>query len=383
MNKKLIALAVAGATLVPMVASAQSANPVTLYGRVYPIFESVKADGGTAVPVPTRNRVSDNGPSFVGVRGTEDVGGGLKAFFQVEFGVRLDDNVTTIAVPVATPPPGTLNNTPITGRNSGVGLQGDFGSILLGRWDTPMKTASVKIDPWEDTTIGGQQGTMGDRGNFNRRENNVVEYWTPNMSGFEGRVSYAANEGRTATVNPSSTSFSATYNQGPFYVAYTYENHKDQYKSYTSGLTFVAGGSERAQGIIGQVIFGNFKLAAMAQKYKKANPANGIASQNTEARAQSFAATYTANKNQFIYTYNTSKDSTFATVGAAALPAEAVCKTNTGGYKYLFSKRTTFVAQYVIVKNNATGLCNFGANTLAIAADQDPRGFSVGFKHLF
>ena len=118
MNKKLIALALAGACVAPA-AMAQTANPVTLYGRVYVTFESVEAKGGpsTATPVPRRQRVSDQS-SLLGVRGTEDLGGGLKAFFQLETGFKPDENNTTFAA-----------------RNSAVGLQGGWGSILLGRWD--------------------------------------------------------------------------------------------------------------------------------------------------------------------------------------------------------------------------------------------------------
>src|SRR6266851_8179150 len=56
MNKKLIALAVAGACVAPA-AMAQTANPVTLYGRVHVTFESVEATG--AGPLSRRNRVSD------------------------------------------------------------------------------------------------------------------------------------------------------------------------------------------------------------------------------------------------------------------------------------------------------------------------------------
>ena len=67
MNKKLIALAVAGACVAPA-AMAQTANPVTLYGRAYVTFESVEGKGGTAA-VPRRNRVADQA-SFIGVRGT-------------------------------------------------------------------------------------------------------------------------------------------------------------------------------------------------------------------------------------------------------------------------------------------------------------------------
>src|SRR4051794_21171154 len=71
MNKKLIALAIAGACVAPA-AMAQTANPVTLYGRVYVTLESVEAkSSGTTAAVARRTRVSDQSSLF-GVRGTED-----------------------------------------------------------------------------------------------------------------------------------------------------------------------------------------------------------------------------------------------------------------------------------------------------------------------
>ncbi len=147
MNKKLIALAVAGACVVPE-AMAQTANPVTLYGRAYATFESVEAKGsvGTVGPVIRRNRVTDQS-SLLGVRGTEDLGGGLKAFFQLETQWKLDQNDTTFAA-----------------RNSGVGLQGAWGSVLMGRWDTPFKVTTIAVDPFGDLTIGGLTSAMNGSG---------------------------------------------------------------------------------------------------------------------------------------------------------------------------------------------------------------------------
>ena len=75
----LCALAIAGACVAPA-AMAQTANPVTLYGRVSVNFESVESKG--AAPLPRRNRVEDR-VSLFGIRGTEDLGGGLAAFFSL------------------------------------------------------------------------------------------------------------------------------------------------------------------------------------------------------------------------------------------------------------------------------------------------------------
>ncbi|MEI6737101.1 MAG: porin, partial [Pseudomonadota bacterium] len=219
MNKKLIALAVAAATVAP-VAMAQTANPVTLYGRVYVMFESVKADGGTATPISSRNRVANDGPGLLGVRGTEDLGGGLKAWFQMETEFRFDSS--------------DLPN--FGNRNSGIGLTGNFGTVMLGRWDTPIKLVAAKYDQFGDTTIAGYGAAMGDRGNFGRREQNVAQYWSPNFSGFQARVSYTANEAKTATVNPVVTGFNASYDQGPVSLGYGFEKHKDIFKNYTGAV---------------------------------------------------------------------------------------------------------------------------------------------------
>ena len=180
MNKKLIALAVAGACVAPTV-MAQTANPVTLYGRIYVTAESVEADGGTAAQnanTGNRVRVSDNA-SYLGVRGTEDLGGGLKAFFQLE---------TAFSPDAAS---GSFAN-----RNSGVGLQGGWGSVLIGRWDTPMKVTQTAVDPWGDLTLGDITGAALDQGNFSRRETNSIQYWSPNWGGFSVRAAVHGERGQ-------------------------------------------------------------------------------------------------------------------------------------------------------------------------------------------
>src|SRR5206468_6423455 len=140
MNKKLVALAVAGAFALPLAAQAQTAN-VTLYGRLNVDFEFVKgrtcpqatfpagAPGTVAgcnpTPTtdnssnPTVNRLSSNS-SRLGVRGTESLGGGLNAIFQIETSINGDTNGGNLG-----------------GRATFVGLQGSWGKATVGRFLMP------------------------------------------------------------------------------------------------------------------------------------------------------------------------------------------------------------------------------------------------------
>jgi predicted porin len=371
MNKKMIALAVAAATLAPA-AMAQTANPVTLYGRVYVMFENVKADGGTAAPLGSRNRVNNNGASLLGVRGTEDLGGGLKAFFQLETEFRPDQNDTTFG-----------------NRNSGVGLQGDFGSVLLGRWDTPFKLAAAKYDPFGDTTVSGYTGLMSDRGNFNRREQNVVQYWSPNFNGIQFRAHYTANEGKTATVNPKVISGNITYDKGPISLSYGYEKHTDLLATYATNNAAVAttGAKETGHTLGGSLTLGQFRVAGVMQRFIKPNvivPALSatVAATTPVQKSAMVNLIYTEGKHQFVFQHQRSKDGRTRLVTTPTV-AQPDSKINSVGYFYNFSRRTSFISTYTQVKNNVAGLGNFGTNILAISADQDPRGLALGFRHTF
>ena len=357
MNKNLIALAVAGAFFAPA-AMAQTANPVVLYGQVNVTAESVEARGGNVTPLSRRTRIEDQS-SRLGVRGTEDLGGDLKAFFQLETAFRPDSNNTTFAA-----------------RNSAVGLQGGWGSVLIGRWDMPFKSASIAVDPWGDITIAGLTGVMSDRTNFDRRDQNVAQYWSPTWGGFAFRLAGTANERKNdpAGVNARDLGANATFTRGALYLFYAYEEHKDNNNgnafapSTTNGI---AGYNEKGQALGGSIVFGPIKLGGQYQEFKK----------TSRVKQKSYEANlvWTLGNNQIIYQYMNSKAGQLVTSTAEA----PNCDSNSIGYKYNFSRRTSFIAHYVDVKNNSTATCNFGSNTLAISGGQDPRGVAVGFLHNF
>jgi predicted porin len=351
MNKKLIALAVAGACVVPA-AMAQTANPVTLYGRVYETLESLQASAGpTGSPeIPRRTRVSDQA-SLLGVRGTEDLGGGLKAFFQLETGFKPDQNDTTFAA-----------------RNSGVGLQGGFGSVLVGRWDTPYKVSTYPVDAFGDLTMAGISGLGHDQGNFDRRDQNMVQYWSPDFGGFQVKLLWQTNEAKTATQSPSDTGGLVTYTGGPLYVFLAYEEHKDP----TTALR-----KEKGTSVGGYFNFGPIKLGAEYEEIKR-NSAVSTVGDPTKRKEWLASVVYTMGSSQFLFQHQSSQD------GGASGAAQPSCKSNSLGYKYNFSKRTFFIAEYMKTDNNDLATCGYATTApFALKAGNDLTGAAIGIQHVF
>ena len=158
------------------------------------------------------------GPSNrVGVKGSEDLGNGLKAIYQLELGVNFGDNNI----------PGGANGG-ISIRNSFVGLAGGFGTVLLGRHDTPLKISTGKLDLFSDT-MADYNGTVGFQ---DLRTDNTVAYISPSFSGFSFMGAVVSSGGGTAgfgdNINSDQIagaySLAAIYNNGPFYASAAYES---------------------------------------------------------------------------------------------------------------------------------------------------------------
>ena len=213
MNKKLVALAVAGAFALPMAAQAQTAN-VTLYGRVNLDYEFVKGqqtDGSN----PTINRLSSNS-SRLGVRGVESLGGGLSAIFQIESSIVADASGGTLA-----------------GRETFVGLQGSWGTFKMGRFlapyddihpifgNVPTLTTSIL-----STASLWAQGFAGqpENGGFDDRIRNSIRYDSPTISGFNFEAQYGSYENAT---HAGVVSLGGFYNNGPIQAGVAYEKHKE------------------------------------------------------------------------------------------------------------------------------------------------------------
>ncbi len=350
MNKKLIALAIAGACVAPA-AMAQTAGPVTLYGRVYEMVYSVKADSSAAGSAIDRRTRIDDEASLLGVRGTEDLGGGLKAFFQLETAFKPDQNDTAFAT-----------------RNSGVGLEGGWGSFVIGRWDTPYKVSTYAIDAFGDLTAGAISGSGHDQGNFDRRDQNMIQYWSPDFAGFQFKGMWQANEAKTATSNPHDTSANVTYTRGPLYAFLAYEDHKDPSAAVTKEHAW-SGGAKYS--------FGPLQIGGEYEQISR-DAASGSNPQDRKEWLANVIWTF-AGHNQLMYQRQNSTGASTSLVDDSGK-----CSSDTLGYKYIFSKRTFFLAQYFRTDNKDLGTCSFGtASTFAVKPGQDVQAFGVGLQHVF
>jgi predicted porin len=197
MNKKVMALAVAGVLTAPA-AFAQSSN-VQLYGRAVLGIDNWGADGASGGQVgnyENRMRIFDNS-SRVGLRGTEDLGNGLKAIFQIETGVAIDSGQAQGAGGQANASKGTWAT-----RDSFVGLDSGFGRLTFGRqsiyWANgelaqfSANYINTEI-PWTNGTQLGRISRPTAGAGPVARQSNTMQYTTPTFAGFNATLSYSPN----------------------------------------------------------------------------------------------------------------------------------------------------------------------------------------------
>lgn len=219
MKKTMIALAALGA----LAGAAHAQSSVTLYGLVdmYVGETKVKNNAGTVAKPGMSLSSGGLSGSRWGLRGAEDLGGGLKATFQLEAGFNGDD---------ATP-----NNAAKTfDRTSKVGLSGGFGSIDFGRQYTRMfnlvDTYDAQGTDSFSATLNGIGGLTGIAVNVlgtSLRWDNSIVYNAPAMDGFSASVQYAFGEnGAPALSAGKALGLLAGYAAGPLSVHAAYENVK-------------------------------------------------------------------------------------------------------------------------------------------------------------
>jgi predicted porin len=227
MKKNLIALAVLAAS---GVASAQSS--VTLYGIADVWFGSTKTESLVAgKAVGTRQTKIDSGgvsSSRFGFKGSEDLGGGLKANFLLEQGFNIDTGMeSTAAAAKAAGQPAPASQ--MFSRQSYVGLSSAaLGEVRLGKTFTPFDDISGVTTPGFDSALSPSMNVWKSTG-YNDKPNNTVYYASPSFSGVSGAASYSLGENKNATPGVAAgktTSFNIKYAGGPVYAGLAYQTEK-------------------------------------------------------------------------------------------------------------------------------------------------------------
>lgn len=220
--KPALKLAALSAALFSGAAMAQSS--VTLYGQADMFVGGVKNAGDASTAY-----VANSGgmqTSYWGIKGTEDLGGGTRAIFDLNGFFRTD-----------TGSQGRFNGDSMFSRNAFVGLESDkLGTIKLGRNTTPYFVSTILFNPLIDsyvfspmvyhTYFGAATSTVTDPGIIGDSGwNNSLLYSTPNFGGLTANVIYAFGE-KAGSSGQNKWGGNLTYFNGPFAATLAFQQVK-------------------------------------------------------------------------------------------------------------------------------------------------------------
>lgn len=380
MQKKIIALAIAG--LVSGGAFAQS--NVTISGQFRMSIDNVSAGGATAAGanLTSRTRVVDEN-SMLNIAGEEDLGGGMKAWFQVQSAIGTSDNVGTTGAQGA-----GANATTLGTRNTAVGVKGSFGNFWVGKWDTHY-TSHAGVDAQGLAAHSGaltanslsilhsNNGANGAGG----RPNNVIMYSMPSMSGFGLNLGYsttmAGNESTAAGVDKENNVWiNPSYSNGPIHVFYSYLKRND-----VGNLPAGTSPDAKFNRVGGAYTFPmGFKLGLIWDT----NEATTAAAVTTKRTAWALPMSYVTGAHTMSFTYAKANNSN----AAGADVADTNAKMMMLGYNYAMSKRTSVGASWWAITNAAAATYDgwhpsSNVSAAAMPAGADPRKFTMQINHTF
>jgi len=342
MKKLAIAAAIMAMT------GAAAAQNVSVYGVIDTGFQN--HNNGTE----TYSRAADNAlaTSRLGFRGSEDLGGGLKANFQLEGQLN--------------PSTGSMGSTTVTAnevfnREAWVGISGGLGEIRMGRQDVTYA---------QDIDIGTSQfGNFGNRAingtaiELGTDQKNVVKYVSPTVGGFSLQLGFGSANAAGATTDTAGDQKGAavSFNKGP--VKLFAGVHKTDATATAGERDFTAYGGSY-----------DFGFASVGATYAEGdvNNTNGAKNKSTQGSVRVPLAAGLALHG----VYAIAKDGAQSTDGEGTGYTLGVTKA--------LSKRTTLYAAYTAVDNQANARMYMAGQVAAPAtAGLDTKTTSVGISHTF
>ncbi len=392
MQKKIIALAVAG--LMSGAAFAQS--NVTIYGVADAFFGQDKASTAAGATTPIKRTVVDDGVlagSRIGFKGTEDLGGGLKALFVMEFGVNSEEAA------------GLQSNA----RQQMVGLTGGFGTFVAGRLYSPGYNIANKFN----TGVGGQrlsalaalQDEVGATINMGAtgRLNNGMAYVSPSMSGLVATVAYTTMAENTRGESDRVWGLGLDYDNGPISAGFAHHNIVTNTAAVAANTTLTLStaatltGStlvSTVSGTPGLNVFGNNAAAAFDTKIKENIVAGsydfGVAKAVMTYQNQKTTAAGVESAKNNIWNMGA-----IVPVGGAGsfrinyarlndkMVANNDAKSWSTGYIHSLSKRTSVYGGYSQTKSKNAAMAAVAGGLAPTNNDGKSRTYGVGLNHSF
>jgi predicted porin len=384
MNKKLVAVAVAGMLAAPLAAQAQTAN-VTLYGRLNMTMEAVNGQAvdpnlpANAAPVNrTIYRVNSNS-SRLGVRGTEALGGGLSAIFQIESGVNAD-----------------ISGGVLASRETFVGLQGTWGTFKMGYFLTPYddihpifgNVPTLTTSILSTASIWAQGSQSNDNGGYDNRDGNSIRYDSPKIAGFTGSAQLS-----TWDFSPASGGGGTSYGTDAQAKRHAYELDLGGYYSngpFNAGIAYASREKVRgpsfndwALSIAANWNFGVVKVGGVYERLDY-DTATGSLTRNDWG----ISATVPIGPGELYGFYGMAGDGSGSSANGTRV-GQIIKGDSTGAafweisYTYALSKRTLAYAGFVQTRNDNNAPYNFNINPYTVVPGANANGFVLGLVHFF
>ena len=358
MKKSLIALAVLAAS-----GAAMAQSSVTLYGVVDTGLTYSKGEES----VYGMTHVGGNVNSRLGFRGVEDLGNGLKATFNLEAGMGVDDGNNYMDKD---------SNGMAFRRTSTVGLAGNFGEVRLGRMLTSSYLAVSRYDAFGDTGIGASLAWNGGQTDYAARTENAISYSSPNFSGFKIGAEYGFGEQQKAS-DKRYIGLGATYDNGPLSLGLGVDRLNGDTQNNTqqdeNQTTWHLGGSYN---------FGVARLLGFYKESKFKDDGVGAAGESTKFKTFGLGVTAPVGAaGEVRASYNHYRDSD----AGETLKADQLSL----GYVHNLSKRTALYGTYAYIKNkNKDGVnldlgLNGAMDGAGLSNSGAQHGLQLGIRHAF
>ena len=408
MNKKLMAVAVAGALAGAAAAPESAVAQITVQGRFvaeYGFADQMDTSSVSAVAsqpasittssatgslgnaavaaVPSTSRENADGfnspASWIRFAAEEKLGGGNTLWAQCENRARWGVDISP------TQGPGGFCD-----RNSAIGIKGSFGNFFVGRWDTAMEDSSGLTRIVGSTGWDGRQHLLTEGQDttiisFAQRFQNSINYNSPNFSGFQVNLSTtttnaalntaagtAANTGQDGRIY----SILAKYASGPLVGYVGYEKHDDNQAVAAAGRE---GASENMATFGVSYVFGPVRLGIV---YTDFDGDGTVAGTDITRKAWQVAADWKVTPAGSVRFAYTEADDYEGTDARAAGPDQGA-KQYSLGYYHALSKRTILGAYYTKVDNDSNGRYNFASFNTLVNPGDSAGTFALHVAHNF